>query len=182
MALDVQDRSLPVMVVDLVLAVTGGTAELPSFPALLRVRLADPGAKRPDQLGAVRPQIGVVAGVRAELVARAMLLARAARLPGHVRMTQMTFVIAARGVVAHVHEEILAKGTSATGAMAHTATHQMRRRPRDLSVMPDLVQVVRFVVSVFVIFVLHVPHSDREVPECSSCCNENVLSTLTKTI
>lgn len=41
------------MIVDLVLAITRGAAELPAFVALLRVRLADPRAKRPAQLGAV---------------------------------------------------------------------------------------------------------------------------------
>lgn len=83
------------MVVDLALAVAGGTAELSPFPALFGVRLADPGSERPHQFGAIRPQIGIVAGVRAELVARAMVLARAAGLAGHVRMAQSTFVIAA---------------------------------------------------------------------------------------
>jgi len=77
-----------VMVVDLVFAVARGAAELPAFATLLGVRLADPRAERPHQLGAVGPQVDVVAGVRAELVSRAMILAHAARLAGHVRQAQ----------------------------------------------------------------------------------------------
>lgn len=57
------------MIVDLALAVAGGAAELPSFQTLFRFRITDPGTKRPDQFGAVRPYIGIVAGVSAELVA-----------------------------------------------------------------------------------------------------------------
>lgn len=91
----VDDRSLPVMIVDLVLAIARGTAELPSFAALFRVRLADPVTKRPDQFGAVRPKIVVVAGVRAQLVVRTVVLAHAARLARHVRTAKLTFVIAA---------------------------------------------------------------------------------------
>lgn len=72
------------MIVDLVLAVARGAAELPAFPALLRVRLAHPRVERPDQLGAVRPQVDVVAGVRAELALRAVVLTHAARFTGHV--------------------------------------------------------------------------------------------------
>lgn len=82
------------MVVDLVLAIARGAAELPALAALLGVRLADPGAERPDQLGAVRPQVGVVAGVRAELIPRAVVLAHAAGLAGHVGQAQATPVVA----------------------------------------------------------------------------------------
>lgn len=80
-------RSLPVMIVDLVLAVASGTAEFPSFSSLLCVRLADPGTKRPYQLGAVRPQIGIIASVRAKLVTCAMVLAHTTRFAHHVRVT-----------------------------------------------------------------------------------------------
>lgn len=86
---------LPVMIVDLVLAVARGAAELPAFATLLGVRLAHPRAQRPDQLGAVRPQVDVVASVRAELVPRAVVLAHAARLTGHVGQAQTTPIIPA---------------------------------------------------------------------------------------
>lgn len=69
-----------------------------------------------------------------------------------------------RGVVADVHEEILAERTFTAGTMAHPASYQVRRCPRDLSVVTDLVQIVRLVVAEFVVFVFHVPHSDGEVP------------------
>lgn len=82
------------MVVDLVLAIARGTAELPTLAALFGVRLADPGAERPDQLGAVRPQVGVVAGVCAEFVPRAVVLAHAAGLAGHVGQAQTAPVVA----------------------------------------------------------------------------------------
>jgi len=83
------------MIVDLVLAVARGTAELPAFAALLGVRLAHPRVECPDQLGAVRPQVDVVAGVRAELAPRAMVFAHAARLTGHVGQAQTTPVVSA---------------------------------------------------------------------------------------
>lgn len=83
------------MIVDLVLAVARGAAELPAFAALLGVRLAHPRAQRPDQLGAVRPQIDVVAGVRAELAPRAVVLAHAAWLTGHVGQAQTTPIVPA---------------------------------------------------------------------------------------
>ena len=88
-------RSLAMVVVDLVVAVARGTAELPPLAALVRVCLADPGTKRPGQFRAVRPEIRVVARVRAQFVARTVVLAHAARLPRHVRMTQATLVVAA---------------------------------------------------------------------------------------
>lgn len=56
-------------VVDLALAVAGGAAELPPFQSFFRVRITDPVRKRPIQVVAVRPYIGIVAGVRAEPVA-----------------------------------------------------------------------------------------------------------------
>ena len=40
----------------------------------------------------------------------------------------------------------------------------MRGSPRDLSVVADLVQIVPFVVTEFIVLVLHVPHSDGESP------------------
>lgn len=134
-----EDRSLPVVIVDLSLAIARGTAELPPLAALASVRLADPGAEHPRQLDAVRPEIDVVARVRAKLVPRTVLVAHGARFAGDVRVAQPTFVIPARGIVADVHEEILPKWSSATGAVAHAAAHQMRGRPRDLGVMPDFV-------------------------------------------
>lgn len=82
-------------VVDLVLAVARGAAELSTFAALLGVGLADPRAERPDQLGAIRPKIGMVAGVRAERVPRAVVLAHAARLPGHVGQAEAALVVPA---------------------------------------------------------------------------------------
>ena len=89
-------RSLPVVVVDLVVAVARGAAELPPLPALVRVRLADPGTKRPGQFRAVRPEIRVVARVRAQfVVARTVVFAHAARLTRHVRVAQATLVVAA---------------------------------------------------------------------------------------
>jgi len=81
--------------VDLVFAVARGATELPAFATLLGVRLADPRAERPHQLGAVGPQVDVIAGVRAELVSRAMILAHAARLAGHVRQAQPTPLVPA---------------------------------------------------------------------------------------
>lgn len=91
-----QGALLPlVMVVDLVLAVARGATELPAFTTLLRVRLADPRAERPDQLGAVRPQIGMIAGVRAECIPCAVILAHAAWLSGHVGQAQSALVVPA---------------------------------------------------------------------------------------
>lgn len=81
------------MIVDLVLAVARGTAELPALAAFLGVRLADPRAECPDQLGAIGPKIRVVAGIRAELVPRAVVLAHAARLAGHIRQAQSAPVV-----------------------------------------------------------------------------------------
>lgn len=90
------EGTLPVvMIVDLVLAVARGAAELSTFAALLGVRLAQPRVERPEQLGAVRPQVNVVAGIRAELALRAVVLAHAARLTGHVRQPQTTLVVPA---------------------------------------------------------------------------------------
>lgn len=83
------------MIVDLVLAVARGAAELPAFAALLGVRLAHPRAERPGQLGAVRPQVDVIAGVRAELAPRAVVLTHAARLTLHVGHTQTTPIVSA---------------------------------------------------------------------------------------
>lgn len=111
------------MIVDLVLAIARGTAELPSFAALFRVRLADPVTKRPDQFGAVRPKIVVVAGVRAQLVVRTVVLAHAARLARHVRTAKLTFVIAAWSIVAHIHEKVLAEWAFATSAMTYTTAY-----------------------------------------------------------
>lgn len=54
-------------------------------------------------------------------------------------MYNLESVHSPRGIVADVHEEILPKWSSATGAVAHAAAHQMRGRPRDLGVMPDFV-------------------------------------------
>lgn len=88
-----QDTLLPVMIVDLVLTVARGATELPAFVALLGVRLADPRAERPDQVGAVRPQIGVIAGICAERVPRAMIFAHAAWLAGHVWQAQTAPVV-----------------------------------------------------------------------------------------
>lgn len=85
---------LPVMIIDLVLAIARGAAELPALATLVGVRLADPLAERPRELGAVGPQVGVVAGVRAELVPRTVVLAHAARLTGHVRQAQAAPVVA----------------------------------------------------------------------------------------
>lgn len=170
------------MVVDLVLAVARGAAELPAFVALLGVRLADPRAERPDQLGAVRPQIGMVTGVRAERVLRAVVLAHAARLPGHVGQAQTALVVSARSVVANVHVEILAERTLAAGAMAHPASDQMCRRPHHLRVMADLEDLIRRIGPVLEVLVLHVPHSDGEVPECATRTDEYVLSTLSKAV
>jgi len=90
-----QDILLPVMIVDLVLTVARSAAELPAFATLLGVRLADPRAERPDQVGTVRPQVGVIAGVRAERVPRAMIFAHAAWLAGYVRQAQAAPVIPA---------------------------------------------------------------------------------------
>jgi len=84
-----------VVIVDLVFAVARGAAELPAFATLVGVRLADPRAEGLHQLGAVGPQVDVVAGVRAELVSRAMILAHAARFAGHVRQTQPTPLVPA---------------------------------------------------------------------------------------
>ena len=89
------DRSLPVVIVDLALAIARGAAELPPLAALVRVRLADPGAEHPRQLDAVRPEIHVVARVRAKLVPRTVLVAHRARFTGYVRVAQPTFVIPA---------------------------------------------------------------------------------------
>lgn len=87
--------SLPVVIVDLALAIARCAAELPPLAALARVRLADPRAKHPRQLDAVRPEIDVVARVRAKLVPRTVVLAHGARFPGNVRVAQPTFVIPA---------------------------------------------------------------------------------------
>lgn len=87
--------SLSVMIVDLVLAVARGAAEIPAFVALLGVRLAYPRAERPHQLGAVRPQVDVVAGVCAELAPRAVVFAHAARLTGHVGQAKTTLIVSA---------------------------------------------------------------------------------------
>lgn len=73
-------------------------------------------------------------------------------------------VYSPRGIVAHVHEEVLAEGPSASGTVAHPTAYQMRAGPCDLSVMTDFVQVIVLVVAELVVFVLHVPHSDREIP------------------
>lgn len=81
------------MVVDLVLAVARGAAEFPAFMAFLGVRLADPRVERFDQLGAVRPQIGMIASVRAERVLRAVILTHAAWLSGYVGETQSALVV-----------------------------------------------------------------------------------------
>lgn len=70
-----------------------------------------------------------------------------------------------RGVVAHVHKEIFAEWSFTTCAMTDAAAHQMRRGPRDLSVVADLVQIVPFVVAEFVILVFHVPHSNGKIPK-----------------
>lgn len=56
-----------------------------------------------------------------------------------VRWYNLESVHSPRGIVADVHEEILPKWSSATGAVAHAAAHEMRGRPRDLGVMPDFV-------------------------------------------
>lgn len=48
--------------------------------------------------------------------------------------------------------------------MAHAATDQMRRRPHHLRVMTDLEELIRRIGPVLEVLVLHVPHSDREVP------------------
>lgn len=170
------------MIVDLVLAVARGTAELPTFAALLAVRLAHPRVECPDQLGAVRPQVDVVAGVRAKLAPRAMVFAHAARLTGHVGQAQTTPVVSARGIIADIHVEVLAERTLAAGAVAHPATDQMRRRPHHLRVMADLEELVRRIRPVLEVLVLHVPHSDGEVPECTTSADENVLPALTETI
>lgn len=83
------------MVVDLVFAIACGAAELSAFMTLLGVRLADPRRKRPEQFGAVGPQIGMIAGVRTKRVLRAVILAHAARLSGHVRQAQTALVVPA---------------------------------------------------------------------------------------
>ena len=83
------------VIVDLSLAIARGTAELPPLAALASVRLADPGAEHPRQLDAVRPEIDVVARVRAKLVPRTVLVAHGARFAGDVRVAQPTFVIPA---------------------------------------------------------------------------------------
>jgi len=69
-----------------------------------------------------------------------------------------------RGVVADIHVEVLVDRTLATGAMAHPAPDQMRRRPRYLRVMADLDELVRRIGPVLEVLVFHVPHSDGEVP------------------
>lgn len=83
-----------VVVVDLVLAIARGAAKLSALAALLGVRPAHPRAERSRELGAVGPQVGVVAGVRAQLVPRAVVLAHAARLAGHVRQAQAALIVA----------------------------------------------------------------------------------------
>lgn len=107
-----------------------------------------------------------------------MVLAHAARLPGNVRMTQATHEIAGGCVVADVRVEVPAERTLATCAMADTATDLMRRGPYHLSEVAYGVMIVPLIVTVLVILDLHKPHSDGEVPECPSCRNEDVLSTL----
>lgn len=67
-------------------------------------------------------------------------------------------------IVADIHVEVLAERTLATGAMAHSASDQMRRRPHHLGVMADLEEVIRRIGPVLEVLVLHVPHSDGEVP------------------
>lgn len=178
-----QGAFLPfVMIVDLVLAVARGAAKLPAFTALLGVRLTDPRTECSEQLGAVRPQIGMIASVRAERALRAVILAHAARLPGHVGQAQTALVVPTRSVVANVHIEILAERTLAAGAMAHPASDQMCRRPHHLRVMADLEDLIRRIGPVLEVLVLHVPHSDGEVPECTTRTDEYILSTLSETI
>lgn len=48
--------------------------------------------------------------------------------------------------------------------MAHSASDQMRRRPHHLRVMADLEDLIRCIGPVLEVLVLHVPHSDGEVP------------------
>lgn len=110
------------MIVDLILAVARRTAEFSAFATLLSVRLADPRAERSDQFGAVRPQINVVAGVRAKLASRTVILAHAARFAGYVRQTQTARIVSTRSIVANVHVEVLAERALAAGAMAHSAS------------------------------------------------------------
>lgn len=81
------------MIVDLILAVARGTTEFPTFATFLSVRLADPRSECPDQFGAVRPQVNVVAGVCAKLASRTMILAHAARFAGYVRQTQTARIV-----------------------------------------------------------------------------------------
>jgi len=69
-----------------------------------------------------------------------------------------------RGIVADIHVEVLVDRTLATGAMAHSAPDQMRRRPRYLRVMADVDELVRRIGPVLEVLVFHVPHSDGEVP------------------
>lgn len=69
-----------------------------------------------------------------------------------------------RSVVANVHIEILAERALASGAMAHPASDQMCRRPHHLRVMADLEDLIRRIRPVLEVLVLHVPHSDGEVP------------------
>lgn len=69
-----------------------------------------------------------------------------------------------RGIIADIHVEVLAERTLAAGAVAHPATDQMRRRPHHLRVMADLEELVRRIRPVLEVLVLHVPHSDGEVP------------------
>lgn len=69
-----------------------------------------------------------------------------------------------RSIVANVHVEILAERTLAAGAMAHPASDQMCRRPHHLRVMADLEDLIRRIGPVLEVLVLHVPHSDGEVP------------------
>lgn len=69
-----------------------------------------------------------------------------------------------RGIIADIHVEVLAERTLAAGAVAHPATDQMRRRPHHLRVMADLEDLVRRIRPVLEVLVLHVPHSDGEVP------------------
>lgn len=107
------------MIVDLILAVARRTAEFSAFATLLSVRLADPRAERSDQFGAVRPQINVVAGVRAKLASRTVILAHAARFAGYVRQTQTARIVSTvkqRSVTDYKRTSIgareIARGTS----------------------------------------------------------------------
>lgn len=69
-----------------------------------------------------------------------------------------------RSIIADIHVEVLAEWALAAGAVAHPASDQMRRRPHHLRVMADLEDLVRRIRPVLEVLVLHVPHSDGEVP------------------